>query len=376
MAFLLSFFEESNTKEPLINWLMSILEKIGHASSESLQIVMNEVNKDIQGLPRWLQDVLENVCKKALVVRNGIYSLLSTNSLNMSDIRRNRTTTDIYWLKNTLEERDYFNNVFPETIEYRMNKLLCWLSNARENAPAVQRKFSSYFTMSDSTTTETVKGITESSNKFDHSNDAVYCSIQKINAQCNVDLSTSNDQNKRRKNERIIDFKHAEWRIYRSAYDQYTIHLESSCMLISVPVSYIYNINVRMSSAQIITEDDFEYTYFNMMSYVNNAVVFWSPKIDALCGEVRLAMTSEKFAKIIGENGMIFFSTKQKASKHGTGRYRLVVVSSADFEEAMRQSDIDSVVLAYVNEFPDDIRMFIGIPVYRNGYLHSKDQEH
>lgn len=234
--------------------------------------------------------------------------------------------------------------LYHETIESEM--LMHRLSNARKYGNRIMLT-TQYLIMSYSENNGTAKGsdrgITVSSNKCNHSEDPVYCSIPKIDAQNNSVLRIS-----------TTDLEYDEQKIHLSATDQCTGHLESFAMS-------------RL-------RDDFEDTYFIIERYINNVVVAWSPKLDAFRFEIRLQMTSETFASIIKEKGINIFSKNQKASEHRIGRYRLVVVSSADFEEAMRQSDIDTVALAYVNEFPDDIRMFISIPVYRNGYIHSKAQ--
>lgn len=57
-------------------------------------------------------------------------------------------------------------------------------------------------------------------------------------------------------------------------------------------------------------------------------------------------------------------------------KYRLFVVSSEMFEEAISESQKYHIQLVYTHVFPRDCRMFIAVPVYKDGYINEKDRIH
>lgn len=61
VSFILSFLEDSNTKQDLIKWLMTVWENMGYASSKLFQIVKNKGVEALQGLQRRLQAALTDV---------------------------------------------------------------------------------------------------------------------------------------------------------------------------------------------------------------------------------------------------------------------------------------------------------------------------
>ncbi|XP_053397589.1 uncharacterized protein LOC128556437 [Mercenaria mercenaria] len=54
--------------------------------------------------------------------------------------------------------------------------------------------------------------------------------------------------------------------------------------------------------------------------------------------------------------------------------FRMHVVKSEMFENALRDCQIYSLELTYTNIFPSDCRMFIALPIYGDGYLDRKDR--
>lgn len=123
--------------------------------------------------------------------------------------------------------------------------------------------------------------------------------------------------------------------------------------------------------------DDFNSAYVvcklnNRINDPNNPELAWIQKNDFKSLIERLSNICNRFGKVLAKFRIEFIFKEQKESKYRTGKFKLVVVSSEVFEEAMIHSRVDSVVLSYVNEFPSDIRMFICIPVYMSGKFHSK----
>ncbi|XP_045197780.2 uncharacterized protein LOC123552297 [Mercenaria mercenaria] len=86
------------------------------------------------------------------------------------------------------------------------------------------------------------------------------------------------------------------------------------------------------------------------------------------------ALLLDRIAIIIEVYSDCLTLKSNKKSNNGPTKFQLVVVSSELFEEAMRQCHIETVELTYTNVFPSDCRMFIGVPIYKHGYIHRKDQ--
>ncbi|XP_060601267.1 uncharacterized protein LOC132754623 [Ruditapes philippinarum] len=54
--------------------------------------------------------------------------------------------------------------------------------------------------------------------------------------------------------------------------------------------------------------------------------------------------------------------------------FRMHVVTSKMFENALQDCQMQSLELTYTNIFPRDCRMFIALPIYRDGFLDRKDR--
>jgi hypothetical protein len=54
--------------------------------------------------------------------------------------------------------------------------------------------------------------------------------------------------------------------------------------------------------------------------------------------------------------------------------FRMHVVTSEMFENALHDCQMQSLELTYTNIFPSDCRMFIALPIYRDGFLDRKDR--
>ncbi|XP_045168934.2 uncharacterized protein LOC123531760 [Mercenaria mercenaria] len=90
--------------------------------------------------------------------------------------------------------------------------------------------------------------------------------------------------------------------------------------------------------------------------------------------ELLLKVIVARIAKIIRRYCRKFMSQHHRnSSKSGTVFVELVVVTSTMFEEAMKRVLTGSIVLTYTNVFPSECRMFISVPIYVDGYIHSKD---
>ncbi|XP_045197379.1 uncharacterized protein LOC123552052 [Mercenaria mercenaria] len=76
-----------------------------------------------------------------------------------------------------------------------------------------------------------------------------------------------------------------------------------------------------------------------------------------------------------GKYGGLTTVIKQKNNVTKKFTLRLNVVTSEMFEEAMRNAQLFSLELAYSNIFPSDCRMFICLPVYKDGYINRKDKK-
>jgi hypothetical protein len=112
---------------------------------------------------------------------------------------------------------------------------------------------------------------------------------------------------------------------------------------------------------------------FDSVDYFNDVdeIAFEKSGFDSLAIFAMLLKTIAIIVEEYSEN-----DTKgNKNSKNGRGtKFRMVMIPSEIFEEAMRQCHIATVELTYSNIFPSDCRMFVCVPIYRNGYIHRKDQ--
>ena len=64
-----------------------------------------------------------------------------------------------------------------------------------------------------------------------------------------------------------------------------------------------------------------------------------------------------------------------KNGKTTLPEYRMNLVTTNVFEDAMRDCHVHKFQLTYSYVYPRNCRMLIGIPVYRDGYIHEKDRK-
>ncbi|XP_060601269.1 uncharacterized protein LOC132754625 isoform X2 [Ruditapes philippinarum] len=77
---------------------------------------------------------------------------------------------------------------------------------------------------------------------------------------------------------------------------------------------------------------------------------------------------------IIDKYVFMITQIKLQYTNDTVNKLQLSVVTSEMFEEAMRASQISMIELTFTHLFPSDCRMFIAIPIYKDGYIHRKDQ--
>ena len=85
-------------------------------------------------------------------------------------------------------------------------------------------------------------------------------------------------------------------------------------------------------------------------------------------------MLLKNFAIILEVYGECNIKSNKNIKRNRRTRFQLVVIPSEVFEKAMRECHIETFELTYSYIFPSDCRMLVGVPIYRNGYLHRKDQ--